>query len=1050
MMMRCFLIVLLAFFSCLPGGDGGGGGFGFGGGYGSDGGSSGGSGDGSNGDSGGGTADLYLNQVYWGRLVHILDLEGRLVETDVVIRENLISDSNYVLARNPVTYVETLTIQLPSEDLYGNPNPAFEALLTSAQSGLTSIPAKGPNANGIFTRVARNGAVKLEFSDFLDPNSVNRHTVPLDVNGSVSNTRYIVKQEIDESGQSVGVIIVDPTITPYDSAETGLPESGSGFEESEDQLGSNGLLRIPTLVEPFYGQSQVLTNLEGTRSLSVRNEDPSQSSDGGAPVLIRAFRTGNLEDPFRGFMVDMDSPSVLGSFEVDIHIVDNSQAGKTRLSYALRAVNCRGILSKLGDVVEYGDNILLVTQLLGPDPFISGNVLVEGAVAQGEFPEGDYTAFPLEGAFHSKYTDAESDLQLCWVRFTPVPETLPATGVDPFASISIRFTEAVVPLSVLPLSSMVLHSINEAFVDSADPSRPYEESEFTAAYIDRLLGYTTTGTGSGRIYLGPIGISLDSRTFTMAPSAGISNANNDGVLRVALALRSGDTGIMDLAGNPLSFEGFVAGNTGQEELLSFAGTLPDSRYFALRANSLDENGDGMSEYSGQYDFDGGIIRGRSVYRFSRLADPSNLYVGQRAAFASGVMTPLTPAGSVLMTIWGYHHLGLGLTSLGEMDLDVEGLNWSPFNGVVYDDIFDRYSIALAHSQRYPDDYINPSTGYPQWEKSGLKRTAIFDLNILGFNQGYDEEVVFDTRYSLSAADVFLSERGSMMAPWPDFETTYTWRDTSIPEDITGTLAADKCVGVPPAITGQPGYWLPQEVPSAGLPLLARFRCYPRGDWPGPNGFQVQIMCPSQNLPAFRVFSFGGNGGDYVIPDVGVTGTTPSGGLATGGGVQGAFGPELYWHQIDFVVRVSRVYTHWFPFGGVLNSVPVEVIDPFQQLAESDVTVEWRGAETLDVSACAPAGQDPRPSLLQDAASQLDFYGEYIGSSIHQDRLYSPPPTSAYCSILGSPSEWTLDHASLAAEEKWQFFQLRFTFLSDIEENVNSELDAYGFAWTVQP
>ena len=1006
-----------------------------------------GGGDGSFG-GGAGFGEMHLEDVFWGRLVDVMDVTGIIVEKDVVIRESLVTDANYSLARNPITGAETVAIQEPHLNGLGLENPVFASLLRAARYGLVAVPPNGPEANGVFARVARNGVIRLEFNDYLDPSTVNRQTVQAVLNLAVSNTRYIVKQGENSAGEAIGIIIVDPIISAYESAETGLPENGLGFSESADQLAANGLLRIPTVLEPLYGQTQILTNLAGNRTIGSRTQDPAELSDGGSPVIIRAFRSGNGDDPFRGFMVDMEKPSILAELDVGISSIADLGSGLYEFSYGIEAVNCQGISSKVGDVLEFGDAIVLVSGILGANPAAPSEVLVSGALAQGSLVVGDYSSSPLVSKLHTRYADVDAHLQYCWVRFTAAPQTLPAEEVDPYATVGLRFTEAVLPSSVKSLGTMVLHTFNSvATIDSPEPnSRPIDPMESTATYIDRLLGYATSGTGSGRIFLGPIEAAMDSRTFILAPSAGISNVSLDPTLSVALAIRDGATGILDLAGNPLDFSKFVAGSPGQEALFSLDPSIPppDSRYFALRVLGLDENGDGLSEYTGQFGFEPGILRGRAPSRFSRSADMSNLYIGQRAPWSSSIMTPLTPAGAVLMTCWGYHHLGFGLTSIAEMDVDVEGMNWSPFGALAFNDVFDRYSIALSHSERLPDDYINPSTGYPDYDASGLKRNALFDKNTLGFAEGYYEKIVFDTKYEIDPGQLFQSERGSAMLPWPDFETTYTWRDTSFPEDLVGTHP-DKSVGVPPAVTSQVPYWSAGQVPSAGLPLLARFRSYPSMDRPGPNGFQVQIMVPSSNRPVFRIFSYGGNGGALVVPDVGDSGTKPTGGLlSNGGGVQNGYGPELYWQQIDFVVRVSRVYTHWFSFGGVLESVASQVVDPFEQLGDAEFLVEWRGSEMIDVVNCE--AQDQK-SLMNDASSQIDYYGEFLGSPIHYDRLAGAPNPS--CGTLSAPSPWTADPTALAAEAKWQFFQLRFTFVSDIENNIEAEMDAYGFAWMIQ-
>ena len=154
---------------------------------------------------------------------------------------------------------------------------------------------------------------------------------------------------------------------------------------------------------------------------------------------------------------------------------------------------------------------------------------------------------------------------------------------------------------------------------------------------------------------------------------------------------------------------------------------------------------------------------------------------------------------------------------------------------------------------------------------------------------------------------------------------------------------------------------------------------------------------------------------------------PSGAPATqGGGQTNAFGPELYWQQIDFVTRISRVQTHWFPFGGLPSSVSSVTQEPAPELQPpgTAVIVEYRGASTIDVQACG--GDDPLTN-----ANLLDFYGDYPDSG---------------CATLSTPTGWRSSPSSLLGQ--FRYFQIRFTFVSNIDQELSPELDAFGFAWSV--
>ena len=991
--------------------------------------------------AGTGRARFFLENVEWGRLVDVFDVTGALVETDVVIRESLQNQlGDYELGINPLTQSENLTI------LRNVGTPEFDSLLQSAQTGRAAVATRGLDGQPPFSLVARNGALRLEFSEYVDPISVNRQNLQVQVGNpplTSQEVRYIVRNDqVGADGKPKGVVIIDPTISQIDQQTLGIPQNGVGFPASFNSKDPNIVLRIPTTVDPAFGQNTVLTNLSGNRSLEVRPSDPTELSPSLHEIVVRAFRTGNDKDPYNGFLLDQRRPDLLTSQAVQIANISASGSGLRTLTYKIAEVGCRDIAPKTGDVFEVGNSILQVTRV--DNPGNSSAYIVSGALLLGDLTPGNYASSPLPGTLTTIYDVIDEPIQMCWVEFGPTPENgLPARGVQPFSTLTVRFSEPIDAATVRSLETMVATSYMLG-ANSGDPcewaARPFEQGiETVGDYIDRLNGYDShpdclSTTGSGRIKFGSISSSADARSFTLAPTAGLSDSHNEGGdLKIVLALRDGVDGILDLAGNELNLRDFVAGTEGQTEQFSRSSAgWPTDRYFALRFNSTDENNDGLSEYIGQFVFEPGVLRGRDLVRFSRAADNSNPFIAQRIQFSQGLMTPLTPAGAVLMTCWGYHHLGLGLQAVAELNLDVEGMAWAPFGSTVFDDTFQRYSVALSHSARFPDDIINTSTGYPKWPNSGLARNKDFDESVLGFPD-LDELVVTDNFYQVSQTKLFNAVSGTAVHPWNDFTTTYTWRDTAIPaeDSIDGPayLGGKSSRGAPPEVTGQPVVYGPEKVPSIGLPLLARFRCYPRGQEFGPNGFQVQIMVGSSALPAFRIFSAGGRDASgtwhLVVPDdPGSGGTNPSGGYNTGSGfVTKGYGPELYWQQIDFVLRISRVYTHWFPFGGTptsVSSITQEPAPEFQPPGTS-VVVEYRGTATIETIGCT--GSD----ALTDA-NRFDFYGNYDDS----------------CGSVSQPTGWRSDLFSFVGQ--YDYFQLRFTFVSNLEQDLSPELDAFGFAW----
>lgn len=1005
---------------------------------------------------GSGQGVVLLESVEWGRLVSVADTTGRVVARDVLIRGDLKEDGiNYLLSTSPVTQEEVLTILQPEG------SSGFRTLLAAARSGLDSVDVKGPSDPPPYPVVPRNAAIRLTFSEQVAPSSVDATTIQVltgDPPAVAMSVRLVVQND-PASGK--GHVILDPTISARQSAELGLPQNAVGYPASFNLTDDNLQIRIPTEVNTGFGQPRVLTNLAGTRHIAVGPEDPTVPDLAGKPMVVRSIRTGSEADEFRGFLPDFHRPSIITRKDVTVDTIRPSapgEPGEFQVIYSVQERFCQQLTPKVGDVLEVGDALAAITAFVVRDPGGLGTewVQVGASLLDGAMPATG-SGLGLTGRLTTRYTAVEADYQTCFLEFTPFSEPAPgqAIALDPFATFRVRFDEPVEPLSVLSMHSLVLVAIDENAAPG-DPTAPFDPTTETVAdFIDRQRGYHNPVSGSsreygGRILFGPIEVGTDSSTFTLAPIAGLTDPDSDDQQYYTLAIRDGVDGIVDLAGNPLATSGFAAGpapGAGKDPEQSIT-VLPDinnhtlkDRYFCLRGLGVDEDGDGLPEYAGQYDVLPGAITGRVPERFSRQADGNTESIGAGLAlgFANAPFEPLTPAGAVVMTVYRPHDFGFSYEDPNEYNLDVEGFNWAPLGGVVNDDSFPIFSLALAHANTMPDEQPNPfSPNIPLYPNSGLLTGSPFDDNILGFPT-FDEKIVFETQYDLRSVNLFVSESGTTMLPYPTFTETYTWRDTAIPQSFLG--GATQSQGSPPSAFGLP-IWGPEKVPSVGLPLLVRLRCWPRGNFIGTNQYQVSNLFPTgigtTTAPAFRVFSAGGvdSGNVFrpVIPDNSAFGgTSPTGGFLNGVRTSN-HDQVVYWAQGDFVVRVSRVWTHWFDMGVPIASatdIRGTLLEPANvvQAPGTEVIVEYRGSAAVQ----HPTDPTTTPSPLTDARRPFDEYGDFIG---------------AFGGSVSTPGDWSADveEALVNQTQAYQFFQLRFTFVSDADAGLRAVLDGFGLAW----
>lgn len=999
------------------------------------------------------TLGLFLESVDWGRLVDVHDVNGTLIDADVVINHLLDSDGiNYELSTNPATQRETLTI------LQAFGTSAFDTLLASAEDNLQHVTAKKTTTAPPMSMIARNGAVRLQFSQQVDPNTVDFTTVQVYVGDPPLLSfagRYVVD---NDSVTGKGYVIFDPTVSAQEAAQEAIPQNAVGFPGSVDTFSANMAFRIPTVPDPLFGQPLVLKSLDGRRTPTVQNPatEPFEEFISGKPVLVRAARSGNEVDAYRGFLRDATRPHLIGVQQATISSVTAATSATADVVYSVDAVRCQPMLPKVGDIFEVGTGLLLVTDVLNSSNPAAYRVRTSIEAADTSIITG---AANLSARYTTRYTPVDASVQVCYLDIQPPPVVagdFPTTNIDPNATVTVRFDEPIDPNSMRSMKTFVVASpddtatgaINEPFEIEAAWFRQIENAESVGDFIDRQRGFDFRAVAAGadpasefggRLLFGSIEATDGNRQFTLAPSAGWRDPGTDHAFVVAL--RDGADGIKDLSGNPIDLSSFVAGNDGQAESITVSSIDIGYKSFVLSAASLDENGDGLAEWAGQVNIiNAGEVTGRVPERFSRTADTSRESISNRPLGAP-VNEPLTPAGAVVMGMHRAHDFGFGYTDPTEYNVTVVGWNWAPNNGVVYDETFADISLSFAHSEYQPDEVLDIQ-GNPVNAQSGLV-TESFDANILGYQEGVDTGVdeveVFRSSYFTQSINTFVTN-GVNYLPWPEFTSNYVWRDTTIPQIYLG--GAQATTPGPQYLTdsGEIFAWDPGFAPSVALPLLYRYRTFPQSNTLGLNSFIVTDIVPQGRNPLYspicRIYSVGGQNSssqwEQVQPDNPAKGgTRPTGGFLPGGGPTPSIGDQaIYWVQADFALDVSRMYSHWFDLGANLSpdAVVDVVVEPpaAAQPTGTSMVVEFRGAAAVSHENNDPEGS---PSPLTTADTPLDNYGDWDG----------------FTGNVSTPSVWTTDFADLEGLG-YKYFQVRVTFNSNADLGLRPALDGLGIVW----
>lgn len=806
-------------------------------------------------------------------------------------------------------------------------------------------------------------------------------------------------------------VIVDTTVSPIESALSTSPlaVNSLGLPASVATNQPNIGVRIPTQQDAAISQFTLLRSLGG-RALSFQGNGSNDSESPTADVVRAARSGGSTEitgDVNNGFLVDEISPQIVGTQPIFITTPIPDGLGGFNSTLAFQNLPCRMPL-KGGDVLQQSGGFAEITQ--------SSQDVDDGAL-DGIFPVRFRVIFPLNGALNfgsgqltTIFDPAANQTQVpCFVRFPSITQP-PADGVSTDSPIVIRFSEPMDPLRMTPFDNFTVTRVQTA------PTAK-----------DFVIG-SITHSGDLKEY----------RFSPVLPFKHTSGTAESYFINIA----SGPLGPIDLAGNQL-------GSALPPIAFRINSTLASQNNagVAFRFNSTDEvsdnGGAGRSEWRGQflYNFTRNVIRPRTVVHFDANADRSQPVPSIMPIFAPGVQTPLSSLGSKLQTLWRYCDVGFALLDENNFNVDVEGLAWAPVGGAAVADQFELFEMYLSHTLKLPDETVDAFL-LPSFPNSGLG--VVYNANQLDLANDPPRKVHDRGRgYTVNPADRYTATSGTRLMPWPfnrglsiAQKTYYTWRDTALqtkgaPVDSPGAelQIVISILGLtPPA--GVP--YGTNNVPTIGLPLLMEFRCFPDSGALGLNAFDISLANLNSAQPNFRAFSTGGTQGATVViknPDLqssatgGFNPTSTPPGAATPG-VDNSF----YIGQMNLVTRISRAHSIWFDAGPGTSPqyiTPVVEPRPEDQPPGTQIVLAFRGVQTITGATA---------NVMNDSAT-LDFYGE--------PRTAALPPAGGTVTYPLNGATWK---SSIGQVSGNRFFQVRVTFIANLETSLTPELSALGFAY----
>ena len=468
---------------------------------------------------------------------------------------------------------------------------------------------------------------------------------------------------------------------------------------------------------------------------------------------------------------------------------------------------------------------LMVTNMTAHDSVGNEVTFTSNAFPLGEDCEMQvhyYENVPYQIQFETSFLNKVSDAgrRHTFLAVDPPAPVVDSNGqvsfgknVDPMSAIALRFSEGMDFETVDPFENFLLSnfSMNQANVlEVLDSPKASALSLIAANLLDH------SGDGTLLMLRPPLG--------HFHVRGGAPNLEEE---QYWFHMILGDRAPADMSGNRVDLYDRTPSPASSfsvqyEMAVDAQSNLVGSRVMRFAGQDEDGSAPGALDAFGQFQLFDGELRALPAIRFSRRADDQTLGAVDRfgrgecdvqgmdgmpptpalsqspttltgnafecpnlnvttPSVGGGVSEPHNQRGSRLQMTYREDDFGLSYSDPNEYLLDIEQMHWAPFNDdQIRFDIFDRYSLRLAHADMRPD-----LTFFIQGNacavdcfsgKSGL--STVFDDNIL---QGSNYvTVIKDKTYEINPNDAFLtSDTNRKFIPYPKFERSFTWRDSRL-------------------------------------------------------------------------------------------------------------------------------------------------------------------------------------------------------------------------------------------------------------------------------